>query len=86
MFQSVLRASRRLPRKSLWSAQLRQTASKAAATVVSQDSGHNSLVWGGVLAAAAATAVVAWDQQNKQKATDCCGIIGVVAHPKFDVR
>ena len=89
MFQTVLRVSRRMPRHSSSLQQLRSTASKAAlatdTTTSQQDAARNPLVWGGVLAAAAA-AGIAWDHQQNKQATDCCGIIGVVAHSKFDVR
>lgn len=53
------------------------------------NNGRFPLAWGSVLAATAA-AVALWDQQknivNNKKTTDCCGIIGVVAHPGFDTR
>ena len=96
MYRTALQAYRRLPRqgKSLLNAQLlRQTATKAtvassaASAVVVTDpanDGHRNLVLGGLLAAMAAG--LAWDHQQQKKAIDCCGIIGVVAHPKFDVR
>ena len=82
MFQSVLRAARRMPRHRTL---VRSTASNAmTVTDTAQDTSRHAVLLGGALAAAAAAAGIAWDQQNK--ATDCCGIIGVVAQPDFDVR
>ena len=86
--RSVLRSSPRQGRLLISKAQLRQTASKAILTsAAAQDtnSQRTQLLLGGLVATAAAGAgIFAYDQQ--QKTTDCCGIIGVVAHPKFDVR
>ena len=91
MFPSLLRASRQIPRRVkpvIANVQLRQTASKAvlASTAAEDFSSNRTLLVGGLVAAAAAASagLFAYDQQ--QKTADCCGIIGVVAHPKFDVR
>ena len=90
MFHSVLRVSRQIPRRVkplISNPQLRQTASKAAlASTAAEDpfSSQRALLVGGLVTAAAAAGIFAYDQQ--QKKADCCGIIGVVAHPKFDVR
>ena len=85
MIQSVLRASRKLTRKGnpLAVAQLRHTASKAAvgSGSLADDRAFHMV---GFLAAAG---IFAWGQERqRQKQANCCGIVGVVAHPKFDVR
>ena len=90
MLRSIARVPRQLPRRVkplLSNPQLRQTATKATlgSEVAVQDStDYRTLLATGLVAAAGAAGFLAYDQHKKS--TDCCGIIGVVAHPKFDVR
>lgn len=87
----MLRSSRHLHRQVkpvIAKAQFRQTASKAfvAWAVEDPSSSYRRAVFiGSLVAAVSAAGFLTYDQQQKKK-TDCCGIIGVVAHPKFDVR
>jgi hypothetical protein len=80
------RTPRQLQQRLARNPTIRHTASRAA--FASQDThGHggspfavNPLLVSGMLAAAAG---ITWQQK---KSSDCCGIIGVVAHKDFDAR
>ena len=69
-------------------AQQRRQGQTAATLTTVQDGTthtHNTATWmTGAVAVAAAAGGLMWNYS--QPATDCCGIVGVVAHPDFDVR
>ena len=73
--------------RSIVAQQMRQGQTAATLTTVQDGTTHthNTATWmTGAVAVAAAAGGLMWNYS--QPATDCCGIVGVVAHPDFDVR